>query len=96
VWAASAIGATAAGAGLAMARRRRPTTTGGPGAMPAPPPPAPPPPGVPAEAEVPPAHGPAEDDPQAALDAARDRLRNRADELRREIEDTGPGTPGGG
>ena len=56
----------------------------------------PPPPGVPAEAEVPPAHAPAEDDPQAALDAARDRLRNRADELRREIEDTGPGAPGGG
>ena len=45
---------------------------------------------------MPPAHAPAEDDPQAALDAARDRLRNRADELRREIEDTGPGAPGGG
>ncbi len=91
MWAASAFGAAAAGAGLAVARRRRPATTGGPGDMPT----APPPPGVPSEAEVPP-HAPAEDDPQAALDAARDRLRSRADALRQEIEGAGPGTPGGG
>ena len=48
----------------------------------APPPPAPPP-------------GPAED-PSAALDAARDRLRRRADELRAQIEsaDRAPVPPG--
>ena len=95
MWAASAIGATAAGAGLAVARRRRPPTTGGPGAMPAPPPPRAAPAGVPAEAcrrRTP----PAEDDPQAALDAARDRLRSRADELRRRDRGPGRGRPGGG
>jgi len=45
---------------------------------------------------VPPAHAPAEDDPQAALDAARDRLRSRADELRQQIEGADPGSAGGG
>jgi hypothetical protein len=82
LWAASAIGATAAGAGLALRRRRRPETA--PAALSAPPPPPPPPP-APLE----------EEDPQAALDAARDRLRDRADALRREIESAGDGAPGG-
>jgi hypothetical protein len=45
---------------------------------------------------VPPAHAPVEDDPQAALDAARDRLRSRADALRQEIEGTDTAPPGGG
>ena len=46
-------------------------------------------------APPPPAPGPAED-PSAALDAARDRLRRRADELRAQIEsaDRAPVPPG--
>jgi len=36
----------------------------------------------------------AADDPQAALDAARIRLRERADRLRRDIEESGPATGG--
>ena len=84
MWAASAIGATAAGAGLALRHRRRPEAPAA--AAPAPPPPPPPPSSVPRE----------EDDPQAALDAARDRLRDRADALRREIESADDGAPGGG
>ena len=91
MWAASAIGAAAAGAGLAIATgaaARAPR----PGAIrrrrPRPPPTLP---GEP----MPPAR-PAEDDPQAALDAARDRLRDRADELRREIEVAGGDAAGGG
>jgi hypothetical protein len=82
MWAASAIGATAAGAGLALHRRRRPEAAVAPAPL-RPPPPAPP---APLE----------EEDPQAALDAARDRLRDRADALRREIESAGDGAPGGG
>ena len=82
MWAASAIGATAAGAGLALHRRRRPEAAVAPAPL-RPPPPAPP---APLE----------EEDPQAALDAARDRLRDRADALRREIESAGDGGPGGG
>ena len=81
---ASAIGATAAGAGLALRHRRRPEIPA-PAVPAAPPPPAPPPP-VPLE----------QDDPQAALDAARDRLRDRAVALRREIESAGDGPQGVG
>jgi hypothetical protein len=74
-WAIGALGAAGAGAGLALARSRA--------ARPAParPGPQPPPPPDAAEAPIPPA-----DDPRAALDAARERLRRRADALRREIE----------
>lgn len=83
MWTASAIGAMAAGAGLAVARRRRPEplADGSLSAAPAAP--------SPADVQVPPAHAPAEEDPQAALDAARERLRERADLLRREIESDG-------
>ena len=95
MWAASAIGATAAGAGLAAARRRG-SRQAPQGEIAAPPPPPAPPPTLPNEGSVPPAHAPAEDDPQAALDAARDRLRDRADALRREIESAEGGAPGGG
>jgi hypothetical protein len=78
LWAASAVGAAAAGAGLAVLRRKRPpgeAPVAGPAAVAAPAPE--PKPTVPAE------------DPQAALDAARDRLRARADELRAQIEGSG-------
>ena len=78
-WAIGALGAVGAGAGLALARGRS--------ARPAPPPPGPRPPARPdaAEAPIPPA-----DDPRAALDAARERLRRRADALRQEIEGRPP------
>jgi hypothetical protein len=69
-----------AGAGAGLALLRRP--------RPAPAAVAPPPPPTPAP-------GPGED-PSAALDAARDRLRRRADELRAQIEsaDRAPVPPG--
>ena len=81
MWAASAAGAAGAGAGIAIARHRRraaapaahPVTPLAPSAA------APPP-----EAPVAP-----RDDSQAALDAARQRLRDRADELRRDIGSSG-------
>lgn len=76
-WTASVFGAAGAGAGIAVARhRRRPDRPAVPRAAPATPPPVAP---VSAPAAPP-------DDPQAALDAARVRLRERADELRRTIE----------
>jgi hypothetical protein len=79
--AAGAVGAVGAGAGIALARhRRRPAR---PEAAPSPNPEgsyAAPPPPLP-------------EDPQAALDAARQRLRDRADALRRDIE--GAGGPAG-
>ena len=69
-----------AGAGAGLALLRRPRPA--PAAIAPPPPP-------------PPAPGPVED-PAAALDAARDRLRRRADELRAQIEsaDRAPVPPG--
>lgn len=85
-WAASAAGAAGAGAGIALARHRR---------RPAPPAahlsgaPAPAPAAV--SPEPPPAPA---DDPQAALDAARQRLRDRADDLRRDIEASGGAAEG--
>jgi type IV secretory pathway VirB10-like protein len=88
-WAASAAGAAGAGAGIAIARhRRRPAPPAVPPAASRPAPAATPGPADP-EAPVSPA-----DDPQAALDAARRRLRRRADELRRDIES--PGDAAGG
>ena len=85
MWAASAVGAAGAGAGIALARhRRRADDPAGHLATPTPTPPPPAP-----DAVAPPA-----DDPQAALDAARERLRSRADELRRDIESSGG--PAGG
>lgn len=87
LWAASAIGAAGAGAGLALARRRR-------SPLPATPPSSAAPPATSPASEA----GPAipEDDPQAALDAARERLRERADRLRADIEAAGDPPPGGG
>ncbi len=82
MWAASALGAVGAGAGLAVATRRRGQ------AATAEPPAAPP------ELPVAMPDGPA-DDPQAALDAARERLRRRADELRSRIESSGDAAGGG-
>ena len=82
VWAASVIGAVGAGAGLAAATRRR-----GPGRTPEP---VAPPPSLPVAMP----DGPA-DDPGAALDAARERLRRRADELRARIESSGDDAGGG-
>lgn len=83
-WAASAAGAAGAGAGIAIARhRRRPASSPAHTAAPRPAP-APEPVSAAPEAPVSPA-----DDPQAALDAARRRLRRRADELRRDIESPG-------
>lgn len=77
-WAASAAGAAGAGVALAVARHRRradhPSTH--------------PPPLVEHPAPAPVDVSPA-DDPQAALDAARKRLRERADDLRRDIEGRG-------
>ena len=69
-----------AGAGAGLALLRRPRP--GLAAVAAPPPPTPAP--TPAE------------DPSAALDAARDRLRRRADQLRAQIEsaDRAPAPPG--
>jgi hypothetical protein len=81
LWTASAIGAAGAGAAVALLRRRR---TGDEGEVPA---------GAPeraAPADAAPAPEPPED-PRAALDAARDRLRARADELRGEIAGDGEG-----
>ncbi len=76
-WTASVFGAAGAGAGIAVARHRRrpemPATPRAASAMP------------PAVAPVSAPTAPP-DDPQAALDAARLRLRERADELRRTIE----------
>lgn len=83
VWAASVIGAVGAGAGLAAATRRR-GSAGGTAPVAEAPPPLP----------VAMPDGPA-DDPQAALDAARERLRRRADELRQRIESSGDGAGGG-
>jgi len=86
-WAATAAGAAGAGAGIAIARhRRRASDPAGHPVTPSAPPAAAPAP----EAPVAPA-----DDPQAALDAARRRLRERADDLRRDIESSG-GTAGDG
>ena len=89
LWTASAIGAAGAGAALALVRRRRPAgdvstaaiRTPAEAAEPAPPP---------ADAAAPP------EDPREALDAARDRLRARADALRDEIEREGEGPPAEG
>jgi hypothetical protein len=84
VWTASAIGAAAAGAAVALLRRRRPDAEGtadAPEAAAAEPPAA-------GAAEPPPA-----EDPQEALDAARDRLRARADALRDQIEGEGEEPP---
>jgi hypothetical protein len=80
MWTASAIGAVGAGAGLALARRQR-------GSAPAADAPDPRAAIAAAPVEVPPPD--AADDPQAALDAARRRLRDRADELRRRIDGSG-------
>ena len=80
MWAASALAAVGAGAGLAVARRREAAPT--------------PPATLPAQAVPGPPEPQPADDPQAALDAARTRLRERADELRRQIE--GSGGPAGG
>lgn len=79
--AAGAVGAVGAGAGIAIARHRRraaePRAT--PSLTPQDSYAAPPP--------------PLSEDPQAALDAARQRLRDRADALRRDIESSGDGRP---
>lgn len=77
-WAASVVGAAGAGAGLAVAHHRRRSAAATTTAVQA----APPRGAAPVPA--PPASAP--DDPQAALDAARQRLRDRADDLRRDIE----------
>ncbi len=99
MWAASAMGAMGAGAGLAVALRRRPERVAPPvlgGPSPA---------GqaadaadveVVAAADAPAYDPPAiDDDPREALDAARARLRARADRLRRDIEAAGDQGPGG-
>jgi predicted flap endonuclease-1-like 5' DNA nuclease len=80
MWTASAIGAVGAGAGLAWSRRRR----GTPPVADAPDPQA-----AVAASPVDVSPPDAADDPQAALDAARRRLRDRADDLRRRIEGSG-------
>jgi hypothetical protein len=82
VWTASVIGAVGAGAGLAAATSRR-----GQGR---PPEPAEAPPQLPVAMP----DGP-DDDPEAALDAACERLRRRADELRQRIDSSGDGSGGG-
>ena len=87
MWVASVAGAAGAGAGIAVARHRR--RAAGPGGHPVTPP-APPAAAPPTEAPVAPA-----EDPQAALDAARRRLRDRADDVRRDMESWG-GTAGDG
>jgi hypothetical protein len=92
----AAAGAAVAGAGtaVAMAARRRIAAPGPAVQTPAAPEEAPPPEPPPEQPydhtrEQPPALG---DDPQAALDAARARLRARAEELARELdEDPRPG-----
>lgn len=87
LWAA-AIGAAGAGAGLALLRRNRPAAAGGPALDP-----------VAAEAAElapPPADVAPPEDPQEALDAARERLRERADALRDQIEREGEEPPAEG
>ncbi len=84
LWAASSIGAAGAGAALALVRRYRPAA----GAAPAPPPEIP--------LGAPPADAAPPEDPGEALDAARERLRARADALREQIERDGEGSPPGG
>ncbi|MCC6831031.1 MAG: hypothetical protein IT200_06760 [Thermoleophilia bacterium] len=86
-WAALAGLAAAAGAGAAAATRRRKSTPGAPALAgvdglgePARLDDAPPP--------VPAPEVPHDEDAIAALDAARDRLRRRAEELRREIDES--------
>ena len=77
------IAAAGAGAGVAALRRRRPVVHG-------------PDPGAAAEADVlapPPADVAPPEDPQEALDAARERLRERADALREQIERRRGGAP---
>ena len=79
--AAGAVGAVGAGAGIALARhRRRPA-------------PAPAVPSLNPEGAYAAPPPPLPEDPQAALDAARQRLRDRADALRRDIEGAGDGPP---
>jgi len=80
-WAATAVGAAGAGAGLAVARHRRRAAPVDAAPMARPAPVAPPPSPEPAASMA--------EDPQAALDEARQRLRDRADELRRSIEASG-------
>ena len=88
LWTASAIGAAGAGAALALVRRRRPGGDVATAKM-----------RTPAEAA---GSGPAADaaataeDPREALDAARDRLRARADALRDEIAREGEEPPAEG
>jgi len=88
LWTASAIGAAGAGAALALVRRRRPGGEVGTAAI-----------RTPADAA---GSGPSADagappeDPREALDAARDRLRARADALRDEIAREGEGPPAEG
>ena len=83
LWTASVIAAAGAGAGLAALRRRRPVGHG-------------PDPGAAAEAvelAPPPADVAPPEDPQEALDAARERLRELADALRDQIEQEGEEPP---
>jgi hypothetical protein len=91
VWAGSAIGAAGAGAVVALLRRRRAEPAGRP--EPAGPT------GFDAEVAVPvpePADAAPPEDPQAALDAARERLRERAEGLREQIEREGEEPAPGG
>lgn len=81
LWAASAVGAAGAGAAVAFLRRRNTAPEGVSGFE---------------EAAVPvvePADVGPPDDPQEALDAARERLRERADALRDQIERDGEDPP---
>jgi hypothetical protein len=83
LWTASAIGAAGAGAALALTRRHRPGGAASDAGR--------------AEAEAAPETGgpPPPEDPREALDAARDRLRARADALRDEIARRGEDPAGG-
>jgi hypothetical protein len=83
LWAAGAVGAAGAGAGLALLRRRQAEE------------PAPAPAAPAAADETPAPPPPPAEDPQQALDAARDRLRARADALREQIEREGEAGPPG-
>jgi hypothetical protein len=85
LWAASVIAAAGAGAGLAALRRRRPVAPGLAGPDPAA--------AEAAELAPPPADVAPPEDPQQALDAARERLRERADALRDQIEREGEEPP---
>lgn len=89
LWAASAIGAAAAGAAIALVRRRRGDDDESRQLVDRF--------GVSEPDDGPPAAAPA-DDPQRALDAARERLRARADALRDQIrrEGEGQGSPPAG